>query len=112
MGQKVNDTGITRDMKLFAACVQSLRTAEKEAELNNSDFYRNIVRSLQFKVDRWLEWIHDKERGVGTTALPPFVYMSKPTNKGVMLREEVMQQLKENHSDEEMAQFMATLSEG
>lgn len=99
-------------MKLFAACVQSLRTAEKEAELNNSDFYRNIVRSLQFKVDRWLEWIHDKERGVGTTALPPFVYMSKSTNKDVMLREEVMQQLKENHSDEEMAQFMATLSEG
>ena len=99
-------------MKLFAACVQSLRTAEKEAELNNSDFYRNIVRSLQFKVDRWLEWIHDKERGVAATALPPFVYMSKSTNKGVMLREEVMQQLKENHSDEEMAQFMATLSEG
>lgn len=95
---------MNRAFKLFAACVESLRTAEKEYEMNPTEFNRNIVSNMQNKVDGWLVWINGKEGNETTNTVPPFV--GKIRNSGNHnINNDIMKRLMENHTAEEIEEF-------
>lgn len=95
---------MNRAFKLFAACVGSLRTAEKEYEMNPTKFNRNIVSNMQNKVDGWLVWINGKEEIETTNTVPPFV--GKGRNSGSQnISNDIIKKLMENHTAEEIEEF-------
>ena len=59
-----------RSLKLFADCVESLRTAEKKYEEEPTPFNKAIVESLQKKVDGWIVWVRQQKDSHHSLANP------------------------------------------
>lgn len=96
-----------KNFRLFADCVQSLRAAEREWESNPTPFNNRIVRDLQGKVDAWLRWVSE-QKSISPSDLPPFIRARKGEKKVGTVSNDVLQQLYENHSAEEVEEFMKT----
>lgn len=89
---------------MFAACVASLRAAEKTYEENNTAFNKRIVIDLQNKVDAWVAWIENvKDEGLAKD-VPPFVSRRPYGYKGVV-NNDIMKHLMANHTPEEIERY-------
>ena len=98
-----------RSLKLFAFCVESLRAAEREAAANPTRFNDNIVKSMQNKVDGWLDWIHTADDAALARDVPPFIGKPRKTGyQGVSVN--IKEQLKANHTPEEIERFTKMLN--
>lgn len=98
-----------RNLKLFAACVDSMRTAEKEYQKNPTPFNDNVMKQLQEKVDAWLKWIHGQEDAELARRVPPFLgKVSK--SYGGYANQDIISRLKENHTKEEIEEFIKKLN--
>ena len=62
-----------RSLKLFADCVESLRTAEKKYEEEPTPFNKAIVEYLQKKVDGWIVWVRQQKDSNLAKNVPPFI---------------------------------------
>lgn len=93
-----------RSLKLFAACVESMRMAEKDYFANKTASSKRIMLDLQNKVDGWIKWIHSQEDAQLVKNVPPFIQTSSigirnaPSN-------DAMKRLMENHTLEEIERF-------
>lgn len=103
---------MNRAFKLFAACVTSLRTAEKEYEMNPTRFNKNIVASMQNKVDGWLAWIDGKEDVETTSDVPPFIGNPQQRRGYQGVSADITKQLIENHSPEEIERYTRLMENG
>lgn len=99
-----------RSLKLFAACVDSMRTAEKEYQKNPTPFNDNVMKQLQEKVDAWLKWIQEKEDTELAKRIPPFL---KQTSRsfGGYAEQDIISRLRENHTEEEIERFIKNLKD-
>ncbi len=94
-----------RSLKLFAACVESLRTAEQEYEKDPTPFNKSNVTALQNKVDGWIAWVHKQEDASLAKNVPPFIGQPRKQNyKGVM-NNDLMAKLMANHTPEEIEKY-------
>ena len=99
-----------KSLKLFAACVESLRKAEKEYEKNDTPFNLNILKLMQNKVDGWLKWIQTREDEDLAKRVPPFINR-KPSKKfDDVISETAVEQLMESHSVEDVEEFIRSIS--
>ena len=103
---------MNRAFKLFAACVESMRTAEKEYEMNPTAFNKNVAMSLQNKVDGWLAWINEQQDVETTRDLPAFIANPRRHGYQGVIAGDIMEQLKKTHTPEEIEQFTKMLEEG
>jgi hypothetical protein len=95
-----------RSLKLFADCVESLRTAEKKYEEEPTAFNLNIQKGMQNKVDGWIKWVREQQDVELTQNVPPFINRRPSTGsyKGVMSND-LMNQLMANHTPEEIERY-------
>lgn len=95
-----------RSLKLFADCVESLRTAEKKYEEEPTAFNLNILKGMQNKVDGWIKWVREQQDVELTQNVPPFINRRPSTGnyKGVMSND-LMNQLMANHTPEEIERY-------
>lgn len=94
-----------RSLKLFADCVESLRTAEKAYEEDPTAARRRIVTDLQNKVDAWIKWVRSQQDSELARKVPPFIGKTPLSGyKGVM-NDDVMKHLIETHTPEEIERF-------
>lgn len=96
-------------LKLFASCVASMRKAEKVYQDDPTPFNRRVMEDLQSKVDGWLVWINkqDDEELVGN--LPPFIPHKNTEWERSGLKNDILQILRKNHSQEEIDNFLEKL---
>ena len=99
-----------KNLKLFAACVESLRKAEKEYEKNDTPFNLNILRLMQNKVDGWLRWIQRQQDEELAKNVPPFINRRPSSKFNDILSENIVEQLMESHTEEEVEEFTRSLS--
>lgn len=99
-----------KSLKLFAACVESLRLAEKNYEIDKTAFNLNIVRRMQEKVDGWINWIHNQQDEELKKNVPPFINRRLSTENSDLLGENVMKELMKSHSPEEVMKFTRLLN--
>lgn len=99
-----------RSLKLFADCVESLRTAEKEYEKDPAAFNLNILKGMQNKVDGWIKWVREQQDTDLAKSVPPFINRRSSTGsyQGVMSNNQ-MKQLLENHTPEEIENYIKLL---
>lgn len=99
-----------RSLKLFADCVESLRTAEKEYEKDPTAFNLNILKGMQNKVDGWIKWVREQQDAELAKSVPPFINRRPSTGsyQGVMSND-LMKQLMENHTPEEIEKYIKLL---
>ena len=100
---------VYKNFMLFANCVRSLRTAEKEYEKENNGRNKAIVNDLQYKVDQWLEWVQKQEDGSTISAVPYYTGKSSPMSRqrgGGRINQDVIEQLSQNHSQEEIDELL------
>lgn len=95
-----------RNLKLFAACVESMRTAEKEYEKNPTPYNRGIMVSLQNKVDGWLTWIRNQQEAELAKGKPPFIGNPRLDASQGNINNGIMAQLMTNHTPEEIERFI------
>lgn len=100
-----------KSLKIFAACVESMRTAEEEYRKNSTPFNKNVMEQLQKKVDAWVKWIHEQEDAALARRIPPF-YGKASRNAGGSASQDIIGSLKENHTQEEIERFIASLGSG
>lgn len=99
-----------KSFKMFAGCVESMRTAEEEYKRNPTDANRSIVESLQNKCDAWLQWIRDRQDEQLERDLPTFV--GKVKGDGTTeLPAAMMKQLMANHTPEEIERYQKMMKE-
>lgn len=98
-----------RNLKLFAACVDSMRRAEREYQVIPTPANKKIVEDLQDKVDGWVKWIHDQEDAELTKGLPPFIRKNVSSGHEGITNYNLMQQLRSNHTPEEIERFFKSL---
>ncbi len=94
-----------KSLKLFTACVQSLRTAEKEYEKDPTAFNKNIVVNMQKKVDVWIKWVHDHDDAELARKTPPFIGKTPSSGYEGVINNDIMQQLLKIHTPEEIEAF-------
>lgn len=94
-----------RSLKLFADCVESLRTAEKKYEEKPTPFNKAIVESLQKKVDGWIVSVRQQKDSNLAKNVPPFI--GKPQQQILYggLSKEIYDRLLENHTPEEVERY-------
>lgn len=98
-----------KSLKLFAACVESLRTAEKTYEDDPTDFNKRNVVDLRNKVDGWVKWVHDHDDAELGKKVPPFIGKLPSSRYKAALANDMIALLKKNHSDEEIERFSKML---
>lgn len=98
-----------RSFKLFASCVASMRKAEKVYQDNPTPFNRGIMLDLQNKVDTWIEWINKQHDGELARNLPPFIPQNNMEGSRGKLDNNIIQQLRKTHSQEEIDNFLKQL---
>jgi len=94
-----------KSLKLFAACVESLRTAEKEYEKNPTPFNKSNVTALQNKVDGWIAWVHKQEDTSLAKNVPPFIGNPRQPSHQSMISNDLMAQLVANHTPAEIEKY-------
>jgi len=94
-----------RSLKLFAACVESLRSAEKEYENNPTAFNLNILKGMQNKCDGWLKWIHEQQDAELVKNVPPFINRRPSTEYQGGLSNDIMKRLMETHTPDEIEKY-------
>jgi len=94
-----------RSLKLFAACVESMRTAEQAYEKEPTPFNKNILIDLQKKVDAWVQWVHQQQDAELTKGVPPFINRRPSTGYQGVMSNDQMQQLMANHTPEEIERY-------
>lgn len=99
-----------RNLKLFAACVESMRTAEREYENNPTPRNKGIMLSLQNKVDGWLTWIRNQQESQLLNGKPPFIGIPRHEANQGNLNKGIMSQLMDNHSPKEIESFIHQIS--
>ena len=99
-----------KNLKMFADCVESLRTAEKAYEEDKTADNKNVVIDLQNKVDGWIKWIRQQRDKELVKNVPPFINLHPPIvkYKGVISYDQ-MNQLLVNHTQEEIDNFISLL---
>ena len=98
-----------RNLKLFAACVESMRTAEREYAKHPTPRNHGIMVSLQNKVDGWLTWIRNQQESQLLNGKPPFIGIPRHESQG-NLNKGIMSQLMDNHSPKEIESFIHQIS--
>ena len=98
-----------RSLKLFAACVESMRTAEKAYEDNPTPFNKGVLTDLKNKVDAWVQWINTRQDVELVRKVPPFVGKTPSTGYQGIVNNDIMQQLVETHTPEEIEKFTQML---
>lgn len=98
-----------RNLKLFAACVESMRTAEREYEKHPTPRNHGIMVSLQNKVDGWLTWIRNQQEAELLNGKPTFIGIPRRESQG-NLNKGIMSQLMDNHSPKEIESFIHQIS--
>ncbi len=96
-----------RSLKLFAACVDSMRMAEKEFQVHPTPTNKKIMEDLQSKVDAWVTWIHNQEDAELAKSVPPFI--NKPRSSYKSPNHNITQQLLTNHTPEEIECFFQSM---
>lgn len=94
-----------RSLKMFAACVSSLREAEKAYEKEDTAFNKRIVTDLQNKVDGWLAWINNQQDEGLARDVPPFIGRTRQQPRQGGVNSDIMQHLMENHTPEEIVKY-------
>lgn len=95
-----------RSLKLFAACVDSMRTAEKEYQKTPTPFNDNVMKQLQEKVDAWVKWIHEQEDAELARRVPPFLKQTKTSRSYEgSANLDMVSRLRENHTEEKLKDF-------
>ncbi len=94
-----------KSLKLFAGCVESLRTAEKVYEENKTEANKRNVTDLWAKVDAWIEWVHQQEDAGLARKVPPFIGKLPSSGSDFAINYDLFEKLKENHTKEEMDRF-------
>lgn len=93
-----------RSLKLFAACVESMRTAEKAYEESPTAANLRIVKDLQNKVDGWISWVSNQADERLARDVPPFIGKTmQRSREGV--NGDIMAHLMANHTPEEIARY-------
>lgn len=98
-----------KSLKMFAACVESLRTAEKAYEEDPTPFNKNILTDLQNKVDGWIKWVHAQEDGDLTKKVPPFIGKTLSSGYQGGISDDVYDRLMKTHTPEEVEKFTRML---
>ena len=93
-----------RSLKMFAACVSSLREAEKAYEKDGTAFNKRIVTDLQNKVDGWLSWVNGQSDAGLARDVPPFIGKTRQQSYQ-SVSSDIMEHLKKNHSPEEIEKY-------
>lgn len=97
-----------RNLKLFSATVESMRTAEKEYMTKPTPANKNIMVDLQKKVDAWVKWIKSQEEAELVKNVPPFIrHPQSPNRKEISPA--LQQQLLANHTPEEIDKFFRSI---
>ncbi len=99
-----------RSLKLFGACVESMRKAEKEYLTRPTPANKKIMVDLQNKVDAWVTWIHNQEETELGKSLPPFINKPQNPRRKGSINHNIMQQLSTNHTPDEIERFLQNLN--
>ena len=95
-----------RNFKLFAICVESMRTAEREYQKDPTPFNKNIMEGLQNKCDGWLAWIKQQEDSGLVRDVPPFIGRTPSSGyRGGAMSSDVLKRLMETHTPEEIERY-------
>ena len=94
-----------KSLKMFSACVESLRTAEKAYEEDQTAAKKRIVTDLQNKVDGWIKWVHDQEDKELAKKVPPFIGKKPSSGYQSGLSDDVLKRLMETHTPEEIEKY-------
>lgn len=101
-----------RSLKMFAQCVESMRTAEKAYEANKTPANLRIVKDLQNKVDGWLSWVKSQPDAGLTNNVPPFIGKTRPQSAKGEISKDVYERLAASHTPEEMENFNRLMQGG
>lgn len=96
---------MVRSLKLFAQCVESMRTAEKEYEKNPTPFNKSVMDDLRNKVDGWISWVHSQEDSGLAKNVPPFIGKTKQSSITGGVPKDMYDRLVASHSPEEVEKF-------
>jgi len=95
-----------RSFKMFAQCVESMRTAENTYDKDSTAANKRIMTDLQNKVDGWLVWINSQEDAGLVRDVPPFIgKLSKAPRYQGGIAKDVYDRLVANHTPEEIERF-------
>lgn len=94
-----------KSLKMFADCVESLRTAEKKYEEEPTPFNKNIVESLQEKVDGWIVWVRRQEDSSLAKDVPPFIGKIRQQQPQSGISQDMYNRLVANHTPEEIEKY-------
>lgn len=100
-----------KSLKLFASTVASMRKAEKVYQDDPTPFNRSIMTDLQNKVDGWLVWINKQDDKELARNLPPFIPQQNMEGARRGLNNDMLQRLRKVHSQEEIDNFLKSLSQ-
>ena len=101
-----------KSFKLFAACVTSMRSAEKAFEDNPTPRNKAIMADLQKKVDVWLEWIGKQQDAELTKNTSPFIQQRRSANsQDRNISNDMMKQLSARHTPEEIENFIKSIAQ-
>ena len=96
---------MVRSLKMFAQCVESMRTAEKEYEKNPTPFNKSVLKDLQNKVDGWIAWVHSQEDAGLARDVPPFIGKNRQQSGVTGIPKDIYDRLVASHTPEEVEKF-------
>lgn len=94
-----------RSFKMFAQCVESMRTAEKAYDKDQTAANKRIMTDLQNKVDGWLVWINNQQDEGLARDVPPFIGRTRQQPRQGGINSDIMKHLMETHTPEEIEKY-------